>query len=205
MSDVVYIGPGGRDRRRRPLLRTLVGDVLRRNRLEQRRTLADVARDARVSMPYLSEIERGRKEASSEVLSAVCAALRMELSDLLAEVRHDLVKDRANLRKDRAEFVKERADLVKERAQAKPHAAQDAAPAEPTAATGERGQLKDRAPVVSLDAARRRRTLEVVWSLRGRPDVVVALSTSEQPPEELILAAIPGMPSRSGEVVLLAA
>ena len=49
---------------RPPLLRTMVGDVLRRIRLEQRRTLADVARAARVSMPYLSELERGRKEAS---------------------------------------------------------------------------------------------------------------------------------------------
>ncbi|MDT5025813.1 MAG: hypothetical protein QOE61_2239 [Micromonosporaceae bacterium] len=95
MSDVAYIGPGGRGRRPRPLLRTLVGDVLRRNRLGQRRTLADVARHARVSMPYLSEVERGRKEASSEVLAAVCDALRIELSDVLAEVGRDLVKDRA--------------------------------------------------------------------------------------------------------------
>ena len=79
----------------RPLLRTLVGDVLRRHRLRQRRTLADVARDARVSVPYLSEVERGRKEASSEVLAAVCGALRMELSDLLAEVWRDLAQDRA--------------------------------------------------------------------------------------------------------------
>jgi transcriptional regulator with XRE-family HTH domain len=72
-----------------------VGDALRRNRLEQRRTLADVARDARVSVPYLSEVERGRKEASSEVLAAVCGALRVELSDLLVEVGRDLAKDRA--------------------------------------------------------------------------------------------------------------
>jgi transcriptional regulator with XRE-family HTH domain len=69
--------------------------VLRRNRLGQRRTLADVARDARVSVPYLSEVERGRKEASSEVLAAVCGALRIELSDLLAEVWRDLAKDHA--------------------------------------------------------------------------------------------------------------
>ncbi len=92
MSDLAYLGPGGRGRPPRPLLRTLVGDVLRRNRLGQRRTLADVARDARVSVPYLSEVERGRKEASSEVLAAVCAALRIELSDLLAEVGRDLAK-----------------------------------------------------------------------------------------------------------------
>lgn len=69
--------------------------MLRRNRLAQRRTLADVAGDARVSVPYLSEVERGRKEVSSEVLAAVCGALRIELSDLLAEVGRELAKDRA--------------------------------------------------------------------------------------------------------------
>jgi len=95
VPDLAYIGPGGRRRRSRPLLRTLIGDVLRRSRLEPRRTLADVARDARVSVPYLSEVERGRKEASSEVLAAVCDALRIELSDLLAEVGRDLVKEAA--------------------------------------------------------------------------------------------------------------
>jgi transcriptional regulator with XRE-family HTH domain len=76
--------------RTRPLLRTVVGEVLRRHRLEQRRTLAEVAKQACVSVPYLSEVERGRKEPSSEVLAAVCDALRIELPDLLAEVRRDL-------------------------------------------------------------------------------------------------------------------
>lgn len=80
--------------RTRPLLRTMLGDVLRRTRLEQRRTLADVAKAARVSMPYLSELERGRKEASSEVLAAICDALEIELSDLLADVGRDLVGTR---------------------------------------------------------------------------------------------------------------
>ncbi len=94
MSDVTLIGPGRR-RRPRPLLRTIIGDVLRRTRQEQRRTLADVARAAKVSMPYLSELERGRKEASSEVLAAICDALRIELPDLLTEVGRDLVDDRA--------------------------------------------------------------------------------------------------------------
>ena len=120
MSDVAYIGPGGRGRRPRPLLRTLVGDVLRRNRLGQRRTLADVARHARVSMPYLSEVERGRKEASSEVLAAVCDALRIDLSDVLAEVGRDLVKDRApvvrmeavRLEAVRLEAVRRRHDIA---------------------------------------------------------------------------------------------
>ena len=81
--------------RTRPLLRTTLGEVLRRIRLEQERTLADVARSARVSLPYLSEIERGRKEASSEVLAALCEALGIGLSDLLADVRRELVPERA--------------------------------------------------------------------------------------------------------------
>ena len=76
---------GARDRRARPLLRTTLGDVLRRIRRQQRRTLADVAQAAKVSMPYLSEVERGRKEASSEVLGAICEALGIGLSDLLVE------------------------------------------------------------------------------------------------------------------------
>jgi transcriptional regulator with XRE-family HTH domain len=95
MLDPTAIGQGGRGRRPRPLLRTMLGEVLRRTRLEQGRTLADVARVARVSMAYLSELERGRKEASSEVLAAICDALRIELSDLLVEVGHDLVDRRA--------------------------------------------------------------------------------------------------------------
>lgn len=73
----------------------MLGNVLRRIRREQGRTLADVARAAKVSMPYLSEVERGRKEASSEVLVAICDALHIELSDLLAEVGQDLVDRRA--------------------------------------------------------------------------------------------------------------
>jgi DNA-binding XRE family transcriptional regulator len=92
--DPTVIGPGGRERRSRPLLRTMLGDVLRRVRREQGRTLADVARAAKVSMPYLSEVERGRKEASSEVLAAICDALGIELSDLLVEVGHGLVDHR---------------------------------------------------------------------------------------------------------------
>jgi transcriptional regulator with XRE-family HTH domain len=74
----------------RPLLRTVVGEVLRRHRQEQGRTLAEVAKQACVSVPYLSEVERGLKEPSSEVLAAVCDALRIDLPDLLAEVRQDL-------------------------------------------------------------------------------------------------------------------
>lgn len=85
-----------------PLLRTILGDALRRTRLAQRRTLSDVAQAAKVSMPYLSEVERGRKEVSSEVLAAVCAALHIDLSDLLAEVWRGLAEFRARqARRDR--------------------------------------------------------------------------------------------------------
>jgi transcriptional regulator with XRE-family HTH domain len=93
MVEPVVTGPLEGQQRSRPLLRTMLGDVLRRTRLEQGRTLADVARSARVSMPYLSEVERGRKEASSEVLAAICDALRIELADLLATTGRDLVDD----------------------------------------------------------------------------------------------------------------
>ncbi|WP_412543237.1 helix-turn-helix domain-containing protein [Longispora sp. K20-0274] len=75
---------------RRVLLRSALGDTLRRVRLEQGRTLAEVALPARVSMPYLSEVERGLKEVSSEVLAALCAALGVELSDLLVAVAFHL-------------------------------------------------------------------------------------------------------------------
>ncbi|MBL3670024.1 helix-turn-helix transcriptional regulator [Streptomyces sp. M2CJ-2] len=72
--------------------RDLVGDVLRRERLAQERTLKDVADTARISMPYLSEVERGRKEASSEVLAAAAQALGLGLGDLLSRVQGELVR-----------------------------------------------------------------------------------------------------------------
>jgi transcriptional regulator with XRE-family HTH domain len=74
------------------LLRHLIGAALRRARQRQGRTLREVADAAQVSMPYLSEVERGRKEASSEVLAAICRALGLRLSDLLEEVRQDLTR-----------------------------------------------------------------------------------------------------------------
>jgi transcriptional regulator with XRE-family HTH domain len=68
------------------LLRTQLGNTLRGHRLRQRRTLRDVSGRARVSLGYLSEVERGQKEASSELLASICDALDLELADLLAEV-----------------------------------------------------------------------------------------------------------------------
>lgn len=75
-----------------PLWRDLVGDVLRRERLAQERTLKDVADAARISMPYLSEVERGRKEASSEVLAAAAHALGLGLGDLLSLAQGELIR-----------------------------------------------------------------------------------------------------------------
>lgn len=66
-----------------PRLRGVIGDVLRGERLEQRRSLADVAAAAAVSLPYLSEVERGRKEVSSDVLAAITGALGLELVEVL--------------------------------------------------------------------------------------------------------------------------
>ena len=72
------------------LLRTQLGTTLRGHRLRQRRTLRDVSGAARVSLGYLSEVERGQKEASSELLASICDALDLELADLLAEVSEEL-------------------------------------------------------------------------------------------------------------------
>src|ERR1700758_3284315 len=68
------------------LLRHLLGDALRRLRLRQGRTLREVSAAARVSLGYLSEVERGQKEASSELLAAICSALGAPLSQVLREV-----------------------------------------------------------------------------------------------------------------------
>jgi transcriptional regulator with XRE-family HTH domain len=72
------------------MLRQVFGTVLRRARLAQGRTLAEVAQQAQVSIPYLSEIERGLKEASSEVLAAVCRALDLRALDLVARTYAEL-------------------------------------------------------------------------------------------------------------------
>jgi transcriptional regulator with XRE-family HTH domain len=74
------------------LLRRLIGEVLRRTRLAQGRTLREVAATARVSMAYLSELERGRKEVSSELLAAICRALHLTLAELLDQVREELLR-----------------------------------------------------------------------------------------------------------------
>ncbi|WP_185173270.1 helix-turn-helix domain-containing protein [Rothia nasimurium] len=68
------------------LLRHAIGEVLRDVRQRQGRTLREVSHSARVSLGYLSEVERGQKEASSELLASICQALSISLSAMLAEV-----------------------------------------------------------------------------------------------------------------------
>jgi transcriptional regulator with XRE-family HTH domain len=77
------------------LVRRLLGDVLRQLRLEQGRTLRQVSAGARVSLGYISEIERGQKEASSECLAAICQALGVPLSVVLAEVSGEIAREEA--------------------------------------------------------------------------------------------------------------
>jgi len=72
------------------LLRRVIGDALRARRQGQHRTLREVSTAANVSLGYLSEIERGQKEASSELLAAICEALGARLSELLGEVSSTL-------------------------------------------------------------------------------------------------------------------
>lgn len=84
-------------RRDEPRLRDVIGDVLRDERIEQQRSLADVATAAAVSLPYLSEVERGRKEVSSDVLAAITGALGIELVEVL-ERSADRLRVPANTR-----------------------------------------------------------------------------------------------------------
>jgi len=72
------------------LFRRLLGDVLRAQRMRRGMTLREVSAEARVSLGYISEIERGQKEASSELLASLCSALELPLSVVLREVS-DLV------------------------------------------------------------------------------------------------------------------
>ncbi|MDO4258695.1 MAG: helix-turn-helix transcriptional regulator [Actinomycetaceae bacterium] len=86
------------------LLRTEIGDVLRNLRQNQGRTLREVSSEAQVSLGYLSEVERGQKEASSELLEAICGALGVplwfvlrEVSDRMAEADGSIVASSAQI------------------------------------------------------------------------------------------------------------
>lgn len=72
------------------LLRTHLGSTLRAARVAQGRTLREVAKSARVSLGYLSEVERGQKEASSELLNSICTALEVNLATVLVDVAHQI-------------------------------------------------------------------------------------------------------------------
>ncbi|GAA2041177.1 hypothetical protein GCM10009819_28610 [Agromyces tropicus] len=86
MGETIDLPGADSARRSKPLWRHVLGDVLRDERREQERILTEVARTAGVSPQYLSEVERGRKEASSEVLGAVADALGLELADVVGRV-----------------------------------------------------------------------------------------------------------------------
>ena len=74
------------------VLRQVIGDELRRRRQDQGRTLRDVSGAAAVSLGYLSEVERGQKEASSELLAAICGALEVPLSQLLRRASDEVAQ-----------------------------------------------------------------------------------------------------------------
>jgi transcriptional regulator with XRE-family HTH domain len=77
------------------LLRRGVGDVLRDHRLAQGRTLREISGSAAVSLGYLSEVERGEKEASSELLASICAALNLPMSRMLSDVSERVAESEA--------------------------------------------------------------------------------------------------------------
>ncbi len=77
------------------LLRTHIGSTLRQARISQGRTLRDVAKAARVSLGYLSEVERGQKEASSELLNSICQALDLSLLTVIANVSIEICATQA--------------------------------------------------------------------------------------------------------------
>lgn len=79
------------------LFRRLLGEVLRAQRLERGMTLREVSAEARVSLGYISEVERGQKEASSELLASLCSALDVALSDVLRDVSHAVAAEEATI------------------------------------------------------------------------------------------------------------
>jgi len=93
------------------LLRHAIGSALRRLRLQRGLTLRQLSERSRVSLPYLSELERGRKEASSEILSTICIVLGLSVPDLLRETDLEYARsERAVL--DISSRIHERADVV---------------------------------------------------------------------------------------------
>ena len=79
------------------LFRQSLGDVLRRARMQRGLTLRELSAQARVSLGYISEIERGQKEASSELLASLCQALDLPLSAVLREVSEVVAHEEVSL------------------------------------------------------------------------------------------------------------
>ena len=79
------------------VFRQLLGDVLRSERVRRGMTLREVSAEAQVSLGYISEIERGQKEASSECLAAICSALDVPLSVVMADVSGEIAREEAAL------------------------------------------------------------------------------------------------------------
>ena len=86
MGEVLPLRPSSDRPAQEPLWRELVGGELRRERHERGERLADVAERAGVSTQYLSEVERGLKDPSSEILSAVAGALELSVRQLSIRV-----------------------------------------------------------------------------------------------------------------------
>ena len=80
------------------LLRHHIGCALLRVRVSQKLTLRQLSRSASVSLGYLSEIERGQKEASSELLAAICGALSFSIPQLLLEVSRAMAQSSGQVR-----------------------------------------------------------------------------------------------------------
>jgi len=146
-------------------LRTVVGATLRRRRQSQARTLREVADAAGVSLTYLSEVERGRKEPSSEVLEAVCAALGLVLADLLFEVAEELVRLEARGSLPAIGFIPQRPGTVPARelpdraVRARPASALARPQFEPAAA--DPGHLQPLGPIQPLQPLQPQRPREV--------------------------------------------
>jgi transcriptional regulator with XRE-family HTH domain len=94
------------------LFRRLLGEVLRARRVDQNRSLRDLCAEASVSLGYMSEIERGQKEASSELLASICAALDAPLSEILSEVADAVALEEARVGLRLAEEIEVAADLT---------------------------------------------------------------------------------------------
>lgn len=83
------------------LFRRQLGDVLRSERMRRGMTLRELSSEARISLGYISEIERGQKEASSELLASLCEALDLPLSEVLREVSDSIALEEARLALER--------------------------------------------------------------------------------------------------------